>query len=119
MRAALIAGGWLYAAALVGLSLIPSPPDLGVEGGDKLEHFIAYALLMAWFGWLYTSRIERIGYAALWIAMGIAIEFAQRETGYRSFELADMAADALGVAAGAALAVIVSRARPAPGTGTR
>jgi VanZ family protein len=34
------------------------------------------------------------------VALGIALEYAQRATGYRSFEVADMAADALGVAVG-------------------
>jgi VanZ family protein len=119
MRAALVAGGWLYAAAIVWLSLTPSPPDPGFAYGDKLGHFAAYALLMAWFAWLYVSPGARLAYAGLWIAMGIALEFAQAATGYRSFELADMAADALGVAAGAAAALILSRAAPAPGTGKR
>ncbi len=34
------------------------------------------------------------------VALGIALEYAQRATGYRSFEVADMVADALGVAIG-------------------
>lgn len=117
MRAALLAGGWLWAAAIVWLSLTPSPPDLGIEGGDKLGHVAAYALLMAWFGWLHPSRAARLAYGALWLGMGVALEFAQAATGYRSFELADMAADAVGVAVGAALAIILSRVVPAPGTG--
>jgi VanZ family protein len=119
MRAALLTGGWLYAAALVWLSLSPSPPDPGFAYGDKLGHFGAYALLMVWFGGLYRSRLARLGYAALWIAMGIGLEFAQGATGYRSFELADMAANALGVAAGALAALSLSRAAAAAGTETR
>jgi VanZ family protein len=119
MRAALLTGGWLYAAALVWLSLSPSPPDPGFAYGDKLEHFGAYALLMFWFGWLYRSRPARLGYAVLWIAMGIGLEFAQGATGYRSFELADMAANALGVAAGALAALSLTRAAAATGTETR
>jgi len=119
MRAVLIAGGWLWAAAIVWLSLTPSPPDLGltVEGADKLQHIAAYALLMAWFAWLYRSRAARLGYAALWIALGIGLEFAQGATGYRDFEVADMVADAVGLALGVALAIILSRVVPAPGTG--
>ena len=34
------------------------------------------------------------------VGMGIALEFVQGALGYRSFELADMAANTLGVAAG-------------------
>jgi len=117
MRTTLLVGGWLWAAAVVWLSLTPSPPDLGIEGGDKLEHVAAYAVLMAWFGWLYQSRAARLGHAALWIALGFGLEVAQATTGYREFELADIAADAMGVAVGAALAIILSRVAPAPGTG--
>ena len=118
MRAVLIAGGWLWALAIIWLSLTPSPPDLGlsVEGADKLQHIAAYALLMASFGWLYRSSAARLGYAALWLALGIGLEFAQRATGYRDFEVADMVADAVGLALGAVLAILLSRVVPAPGT---
>jgi len=121
MRAVLIAGGWLWAAAIVWLSLTPSPPDLGLglESADKLQHIAAYMLLMTLFAWLYRSSASRLGYAALWIALGVGLEFAQAATGYRDFELADMVADAIGVAAGIALAIILSRFVPGPGRGTR
>lgn len=100
MRPALIAGGWLYAAAIVFLSLTPKPPDPGFEYGDKLGHLAAYALLMFWFCWLYRRAPVRLAYAAGWIALGIALEFAQAQTATRSFELADMAANSLGVLLG-------------------
>jgi VanZ family protein len=38
------------------------------------------------------------------VALGIALEYAQRTTGYRSFDIADMVADAAGVAIGWLLA---------------
>lgn len=113
MRAAALAGGWLYAAAIVWLSLSPSPPDPGFAYGDKLGHFAAYALLMFWFGYLYRRSRVRNAYALLWIAMSIGLEFAQGGTGYRSFELADMTANALGVLAGAAAALSLPRAAAA------
>lgn len=119
MRTAALAGGWLLAAAIVWLSLTPSPPHVDIEGGDKLGHFLAYGLLMFWFAALYRGMRARIGYALLWIALGIALEFVQRETGYRSFGLADMVADTLGVLAGAAAALILPRAAGAAETGTR
>ena len=119
MRAALIAGGWLYAAAIVYLSLTPSPPEPGFAYGDKLGHFLAYALLMLWFAWLHRDAASRMAYAALWIGMGVALEFAQGQTAVRSFELADMAANALGVAAGTAAALILPRASAAAGRETR
>ena len=109
MRALLLAGGWLYALAVVWLSLTPDLPDSGLEleYSDKLGHFIAYAGLMFWFSALDRRWRARLGYAALWIGLGVALEFAQRATGHRGFELADMAANALGVAAGAAAASIL------------
>jgi len=112
-RRALLVGGWIYAAAIVWLSLTPSPPELNIEGSDKLGHFIAYGVLMFWFGVLYRSARARIGWALFCLALGVALEFAQRATGYRSFELADMAADALGVLAGALAALSLPRAAPA------
>jgi len=118
MRAAALAGGWLYAAALVWLSLSPSPPDPGFAYGDKLGHFAAYALLMFWFAYLYRGLQVRIAYALLWIAMGIGLEFAQGATSYRSYELADMAANTLGVLAGALAALSLPRAAATAGKET-
>jgi VanZ family protein len=118
MRAAALAGGWLYAAAIVWLSLRTSPPEPGFEYGDKLEHFLAYAALMFWFAFLYRSGPARLAYALMWIAMGVALEFAQGATSYRSYELADMAANTLGVLAGAAAALSLPRAAAAAGKET-
>jgi VanZ family protein len=100
MRPVAVAAGWLLAATIVWLSLTPSPPDPGFAYGDKLGHFAAYAGLMFWFGALYRSPRPRVALALLWIAMGVALEFAQRATGDRNFELADIAADSLGVLLG-------------------
>jgi len=113
MRAAVHAGGWLLAAAIVWLSLTPAPPHVDIAHGDKLGHFLAYGVLMFWFAALYRGTRARIGYALLWMAMGVALEYAQRATGTRSFEFADMAADALGVLAGALAALSLPRAAAA------
>jgi len=111
-RRAGLALGWAWAAAIVFLSLVPSPPDPGFEGGDKLGHFLAYAALTYWFSQFYFHS-TRVFYALGFVAMGVALELAQRALGYRSFELADMAANAIGVAAGwgAALLLPVGRAK--------
>ncbi len=100
MRTALLAGGWLWAAAIVFLSLTRSPPDLRVDHGDKLGHLLAYGLLMFWFCFLYRDRYARFAYGIGWVAMGVALEFAQRATGTRSFDVADMVANSLGVLLG-------------------
>jgi VanZ family protein len=119
MRGLMLAGAWLYAAAIAVLSLVPRLPQVELEHADKLGHFAAYALLMFWFCWLYRARNVRLACGAGWIAMGVALEFAQGATGYRSFELADMAANALGVLAGAASALTLPRDARGAGTGTR
>lgn len=65
-------------------------------------------MLMFWFAFLYRRTRTRLWYALGFIAMGIAIEFIQPYTG-RQFELADMAADALGVLLGWAVALAALR----------
>ena len=118
MRAAALTLGWLYAAAIVWLSLTPSPPQLDIAHSDKLEHFLAYAVLMFWFATAYRSTKARLAFGTGWIALGVALEFAQATTGTRSFELADMAANTLGVLAGAVAARTLTRAAKAVGTET-
>jgi VanZ family protein len=91
------------------LSLTPRPPHVDFESSDKVEHFLAYGGLMFWFCQLYPRPRTRLAYAAGFIAMGIAIEFLQRATGYRSFEVMDMVADAIGVLLGWAAALALPR----------
>lgn len=95
-----MAAGWALAALIVWLSLTPSPPKIDIEEGDKLGHFLAYGSLMLWFCLLYARRASRIAYALLWIGMGIGLEFAQGELGYRTYEVYDMYANTLGVLIG-------------------
>ena len=109
MRALGSSLGWLMVAAIIWLSLTPSPPALDVAFGDKLGHFAAYGSLMFWFCQLYARRITRVAYAAAFVAMGIALEFVQGATGYRSFELLDMAANTVGVLIGWGIASLSPR----------
>lgn len=95
-----LAVGWSLVLLIIYLSLTPEPVQLNVENGDKYGHVFAYAALMSWFANIYDTSIRRLQFALGFVALGIALEFAQAWTGYRSFELADMAADAAGVAAG-------------------
>lgn len=94
------AAGWLLVLAIIALSLMPAPPDLGVNQGDKLGHLATYGLVTLWFAQPYTGLRQRIWLALGMIALGCALEYAQRATGYRTFDVADMVADALGVALG-------------------
>ncbi|HYX66324.1 MAG TPA: VanZ family protein [Burkholderiales bacterium] len=108
MRRACIAVGWALVAFILWASLTPSPPkiDFGIEQADKLGHAGAYAATMFWFAQLYVRGAVRLRYALGLIVLGIALEFIQGHVG-RDFEVADMVADAIGVALGwlAALAI--------------
>lgn len=104
LRAVWISIGWMMVLTIVWLSLTPSPPDLGIEHGDKFGHFLAYGILMFWFCQLYAARQAQIAYAAGFVAMGVALEFIQGALGYRSYEAFDMLATAVGVLAGWAAA---------------
>jgi VanZ family protein len=112
MRKALVAAGWGWAAAIVWLSLTPSPPEVDIAHGDKLGHLLAYGLLMFWFSQLYLERKARIAYAVGFIAMGVGLEFLQGQLGYRTYEVFDMYANTLGVALGGALGWISPRLLP-------
>ena len=99
-----LALGWLLIATIVALTLIPEPREIPrFQFDDKFGHVFAYGLLMLWFAQLYFERRTRLGLAAAFIAMGVVLEFCQGALGYRSFDFADMVANALGVVAGVLL----------------
>jgi hypothetical protein len=109
----MLALGWCWALTIVWLSLTPSPPTLDVEQGDKLQHLAAYGTLMFWFCQLYPRRLTRLAYAAGFCAMGVALEFLQGMTDYRTFDVHDMLANAAGVLLGwAAAAALRGIIRP-------
>lgn len=97
---------WLGIAAVFVACLLPGPDLPQVpEGGDKVEHFLAYFVLGGWAVQLHARR------ATLWkpalglLLMGILIEILQGTlTTTRSADVADALADAVGIAAGIALA---------------
>jgi VanZ family protein len=100
--------GWMLVLAVVVLSLIPTAPDIGTDN-DKANHFLAYGTLMFWFGMLAPRRRIQAGWALGFVAMGVALEYVQGMTEYRTFEVADMAADAIGVLIGWGLALTPAR----------
>lgn len=93
--------GWALIAMVLFLSLASSPPDiLGFAFADKLKHLFAYSVLMGWLGQLYVSVRQQILWAVGFCVMGITLEFVQGWSGYRFFDVADMAANTLGVLLG-------------------
>ncbi len=95
--------GWGMVAAIAVLSLIPVEVDLS-GGRDKLAHFAAYGGLSFWFGMIFGGRGLQLGIAVAFAALGVALEFLQGLTDYRSFEIADMVANAVGAGLGWCLA---------------
>jgi VanZ family protein len=101
LRKPWLALGWLWVATVVYLSLIPNPPEtVRFPGVDKLQHALAYGLLMLWFCQMYVIRTQRLLLTGLLILLGIVVEFLQERTGYRYFEFTDMLANAVGVMLG-------------------
>ena len=83
-------------ASLLPPEQIPSSPAVS----DKVLHGLGYALLGAL---AVASGLRWLPALALAVGVGLVLEVAQRATGYRSFEWADLAADAVGALAGALL----------------
>ena len=92
--------GWFGIGLLIYLSLTPQPPEIPVEQGDKIGHSLAYATLMLWWAQLLPNAPQRRWLAAALIGLGIALEYVQGWTGWRTFDYFDMLADAIGVALG-------------------
>lgn len=102
-RAHWVALGWLGVLALVYLSLTPSPVPAGFDGGDKLQHLLAYAAIMFWFGALHPGKAQ-VHWAAGFVALGIVLEVLQSALGVRTGDAADALANTLGVSMGYLLA---------------
>ena len=92
-----LALGWMLVLLVIYLSLTPAPVELRLEQGDKLSHVLSYFVLMSWFANLHDTRNPRSGFALGFLLLEIVLEFAQRWTGFRSFEVSDMAAGIFGV----------------------
>lgn len=73
-----------------------------IENGDKIQHFIGYGVLA-----LLAQLIWRVP-IKVWLGatlMGVAVEFAQALTPYRSFDTKDMLANSLGAIGGVMIAL--------------
>ncbi len=98
---------WLAVLLVFVVCLVPAPDLPSVPHGfDKLEHFLAFFVLAASAVQLYADRRELWRVAFGLVCLGIAIELAQYAfTATRSMDPRDVLADALGVAAGFAIAL--------------
>lgn len=94
-----------YCAGIFWLSADPDPPDPGFEfpGKDKAAHMALYGGLAAVVGMgLNRAESRRSARFRFWVPIlfaacyGLTDEIHQRFVPHRTFELADLAADALG-----------------------
>jgi VanZ family protein len=91
--------GWGMVVVVVVSSLIPLDIDLQ-EGRDKVAHFISYGSMTFWFAMLFEGRGRQLAVALAFAAMGVAVEFLQAMTDYRTFDVGDMIANGIGAALG-------------------
>lgn len=98
--------GWLLVAGVAVGSLLPGRSVPSVSFGDKVLHAGSYCLLMVWFSGLY-RRERHVLIAVLLGVLGLGLDWAQGMTRTRSFEWADVAANAAGILVGLLLARLV------------
>lgn len=95
--------GWLGLAAVLWGTLTPEPPklpELPIPEFDKLEHFMAFLVLTAWFTAAFPGGRRWLWIVAAFMVLGGLIEVVQGWSGFRDAEWLDWAADCVGVAAG-------------------
>ena len=104
-----LAVGLLMVSLVVYFSLSHRPPlNLqAIKFGDKFSHFFAYGIMMGWFAQIYFTRSQRMWILTALIGLGVTLEFIQDYGGVRTWSIADMLANTLGVI----LAYIVARGR--------
>lgn len=99
--------GWALLSIVFALTLLPPawlwPGDVSASGwlpaSDKWAHGVTFALLAAWFCGQYARRdYLRLGIGL--VAFGGVIEICQGLVGYRSMDVLDFGANAVGVLVG-------------------
>ena len=99
-------GLWMLAiGAVVFASLVPAKDLPAVPVSDKLEHFLAYAVLSAGAVQLFARRLSWGVVCVLLVLMGIGLEYLQAQMALgRMLDRNDALANTLGVLAGLATA---------------
>ena len=88
--------GYGLVILVVALSLSHQPPPLvDLLWVDKLYHILIYGVLMLWFAQLY-PKSRYGGLVCSFITLGILLEVLQSQSGIRSGEVWDVAANSLG-----------------------
>ena len=93
--------GWLLVALVVVLSLTPKAPAiLEVPGSDKVNHFLAYLVMMLWFSQLHRQPRRQFWIGVGLVALGACLELVQGLLVYRSADVLDGLTNGCGVFAG-------------------
>lgn len=98
--------GLLLVLTVCVLSLIhlPQMPLALPKLSDKWQHVLAYFAMMGWFSQLMVRKRTLVKAALCFFAMGVALEFLQGLTGYRSLDYVDVLANSIGILLGVGLA---------------
>lgn len=102
-----VLGAGVYSAAIFVIGSLPATPAVARGMSDKVQHALGFALL-AWLACRALRRLRPrwtlpwllVSGAAFSIVVGGALELWQGWLGYRSCELLDWVADALGAGIG-------------------
>lgn len=96
--------------AIAVLAFDPHPPESIDTGWDKLNHGLAFAVLAPCAALAFQGRRRRwIDAALLALAFGAFIEVVQTQIPGRSGEWEDLLADAVGIAVGRLVALLLDR----------
>jgi len=99
----------LWSAIILTVTLIPGKavPEVDIVNIDKVVHFFIFAVLMVATSYAVKKTRDKKGLPTSLllpglysIGLGISIEFLQRYVPGRSFSVADMIANTIGVAIG-------------------
>ena len=98
--------GRVLIVAMLVVALLPAPQGIAsVPLGDKIGHFLGFTALVLWYAQIYPRPVDRLRCVLGAIGLGALIELLQILVPYRSAELLDLLADALGAALGACAAM--------------
>ncbi|OQW94727.1 MAG: hypothetical protein BWK79_04885 [Beggiatoa sp. IS2] len=94
-----LAMGILLIIVIIIASLMPVPDVVNQlpQNTDKLQHFIAYFILMGWFVQIYHLLSQRVCLAICFILLGLLLEILQGFSGIRHADWTDILANSLGI----------------------
>jgi VanZ family protein len=88
------------------LSLCPESPSPSHDLSHrfKLEHLLAYLVLMLWFANIYTQDHRRLRLSAIFFVLGMCLELLQPLTPGRTLMITDVVINGIGISLGWILA---------------